>query len=238
MVNNNFNRLFVGIILVATVLFSYFLILDKFLLLILVVLISYDILYMKISSIYFPVFFLLISFLSFLFIPHFFFTHLYIFQLIIVLSILIFKNIKKILFILSTYLFCFFLFYIVNTDRNLFYLIILISFLNDSFAYISGRSLGGPLILPKISPKKTWSGTSISFCLSSLFLVYLNFNIFMSIIVSIFLFIGDIFFSYMKRFLKIKDFSSLLGGHGGILDRIDSMFFVVIIFQIYLIYLI
>ena len=238
MASNNLNRILVGIILVITVLISYFLNLDLLLFSILVILISYDILYMKILSIYFPIIFLLISFLSFLFLPYDFFTYLYIFQLIIVISILIFKNTKKILFTISLYLFCFFLFFIVNTDRNLFYIIILISFLNDTLAYIFGKSLGGPLILPKISPKKTWSGTSISFCLSASFLVYLNFNIFISLIVSLFLFVGDIFFSYMKRFLKLKDFSYLLGDHGGILDRIDSMFFVVIIFQIYLIYFI
>ena len=238
MASNNLNRILVGIFLVISVLFSYFLNLDLFLFSMLVILISYDILYMKILNIYFPIIFSLISFLSFLFVPYDFFTYLYIFQLIIVISILVFKNTKKILFTISLYLFCFLLFYIVSSDRNLFYIIIFISFFNDTLAYIFGKSLGGPLILPKISPKKTWSGTSISFCLSASFLVYLNFNIFISLIVSLFLFIGDIFFSYMKRFLKLKDFSYLLGDHGGILDRIDSMFFVVIIFQVYLIYLI
>ena len=238
MASNNLNRILVGSFLIISVLFSFFLNLDFFLFSILVLLISYDILYMKILNIYFPIIFLLISLLSFLFVPYDFFTHLYIFQLIIVISILIFKNTKKILFTISLYLFCFFLFFIVSSDRNLFYIIILISFLNDTLAYIFGKSLGGPLILPKISPKKTWSGTTISFCLSASFLVYLNFNIFISLIVSLFLFVGDIFFSYMKRFLKLKDFSYLLGDHGGILDRIDSMFFVVIIFQIYLIYFI
>lgn len=238
MASNNLNRILVGTFLIISVLFSFFLNLDFFLFSILVLLISYDILYMKILNIYFPIIFLLISLLSFLFVPYDFFTYLYIFQLIIVISILIFKNTKKILFTISLYLFCFFLFFIVSSDRNLFYIIILISFLNDTLAYIFGKSLGGPLILPKISPKKTWSGTTISFCLSASFLVYLNFNIFISLIVSLSLFVGDIFFSYMKRFLKLKDFSYLLGDHGGILDRIDSMFFVVIIFQIYLIYFI
>ena len=52
--------------------------------------------------------------------------------------------------------------------------------------------------------------------------------------VAISLFIGDIFFSYIKRLIMLKDFSSILGSHGGILDRLDSMFFVTIIFQIYL----
>ena len=71
--------------------------------------------------------------------------------------------------------------------------------------------------------------------MTTVLLLFLNFNIFISITLSSFLFIGDIFFSYMKRFLYIKDFSKLLGEHGGILDRLDSMFFVATILQIYLV---
>ncbi len=52
---------------------------------------------------------------------------------------------------------------------------------------------------------------------------------------SISLFFGDIYFSYIKRSLKIKDFSKLLKGHGGILDRIDSTFFVIPFISIILI---
>tara|TARA_B100001057_G_scaffold129690_1_gene128756 strand:+ start:715 stop:1068 length:354 start_codon:yes stop_codon:yes gene_type:complete len=115
-------------------------------------------------------------------------------------------------------------------------MLIFISFFNDTVAYIFGKYLKGPLILPKISPKKTWSGTSISFISTTLLLLFFDFDIFISMLISSFLFIGDIFFSYIKRHLNIKDFSSLLGSHGGILDRLDSMFFVAIIFQIYLFY--
>ena len=56
-------------------------------------------------------------------------------------------------------------------------------------------------------------------------------------LISILLFVGDIFFSYIKRSLNIKDFSPLLGSHGGVLDRLDSIFLVSIIFQINLFYL-
>ena len=49
------------------------------------------------------------------------------------------------------------------------------------------------------------------------------------------LFLGDIFFSYIKRHLNIKDFSMSFGDHGGVLDRLDSMFFVAIILQTYLV---
>ena len=67
-------------------------------------------------------------------------------------------------------------------------------------------------------------------------LIYLKYNIFLSILIAILFFFGDVFFSYIKRNLKIKDFSSLLGDHGGALDRLDSMFFVAIIFQIHLVF--
>ena len=91
-----------------------------------------------------------------------------------------------------------------------------------------------PLILPKISPKKTWSGTITSFILSTTVLFFLNFDLLFSALISISLFLGDIYFSFIKRSLNIKDFSSSLGRHGGILDRLDSMFFISIFFQLYL----
>jgi phosphatidate cytidylyltransferase len=87
-------------------------------------------------------------------------------------------------------------------------------------------------VLPSISPNKTISGTSISFLVSFIVLIYLEFNVFISFLISISLFLGDVYFSYFKRMNKIKDYSNILSGHGGILDRIDSMiFFSLIIFM-------
>tara|TARA_Y100000996_G_scaffold410265_1_gene392322 strand:- start:170 stop:544 length:375 start_codon:yes stop_codon:yes gene_type:complete len=119
-------------------------------------------------------------------------------------------------------------------DRNIFYFIFLISFINDTTAYLFGNILKGPLIIPKISPKKTWSGTILSIIISSIILLYFKYNIFVSIILSISLFLGDAYFSYIKRSFNKKDFSNLLGKHGGILDRIDSCFILVLILIIYL----
>ena len=119
-----------------------------------------------------------------------------------------------------------------NIDKNLIYLIIAISFINDTIAYIAGSNIKGPLISPKISPNKTWSGTSISFIVSTFILVMLDYSLIVSSIMAISLFYGDIYFSYIKRKLNIKDFSTLLSTHGGVLDRIDSISFLVIIFGI------
>ena len=131
------------------------------------------------------------------------------------------------------------LFFILNFftillfDREYLYFLIFVAFFNDTVAYISGKTLKGPLIIPSISPKKTWSGTLISFLLSFILMAQYGLSIIISILLSLSLFLGDIFFSYIKRICKLKDFSSLLKGHGGILDRLDSMFFFIIIFNSY-----
>jgi len=109
---------------------------------------------------------------------------------------------------------------------------------NDSMAFIVGKLLGGPKILPKISPQKTYSGL-FGGLLGSIIFIYLADNFFLSgfdnfslnfrdkvfllFIFNIVGFIGDGFESYLKRKAKIKDSSSLLLGHGGMLDRLDSL---------------
>ena len=97
-----------------------------------------------------------------------------------------------------------------------------------------GKTLKGPLIIPSISPKKTWSGTILSFLITCITLYFLDYPLLISIALSISLFLGDIFFSYIKRINNLKDFSNILKGHGGVLDRLDSMFFFIIIINYYL----
>lgn len=234
MVSNNINRLFIGLLISAIVLFSFLLKLDSILVILILSLITYDLLNIKIINF---IYVCLISFLTFcliIFIPYESFYNSFILQIFLVIMTFLNTKFKKYYFLISLYVFCIVLFYLSNFDRNILYIIIFISFLNDTTAYISGKKIGGPLIIPSISPKKTWSGTSISFLISLAVLIYLNINFFIAIFISISLFLGDIYFSYIKRFLNLKDFSSLLGDHGGILDRLDSMFFSVIIYQIYL----
>jgi len=119
-------------------------------------------------------------------------------------------------------------------DREILYLCFLLSFLNDTSAYIFGNLIKGPLIVPSISPKKTWSGTLISSLISTIIFYFLGYNFLFSLIVGISFFIGDIYFSYIKRILNLKDFSNLLRSHGGILDRLDSVFLITIFYNIYI----
>jgi len=109
---------------------------------------------------------------------------------------------------------------------------------NDSMAFIVGKLLGGPKILPKISPKKTYLGLfgglvgsiifiylADNFFLSSFDNFSLNFRdkVFLVFVFNVIGFIGDGFESYLKRKANIKDSSGLLLGHGGMLDRLDSL---------------
>lgn len=236
MVSSTLSRLIIGLLIAATVLFFYLINFDLLFLFLLLMLITYDFFYVKIANIFFLIFLFLLTILSFSFISFQSFENLFFLQTIFIMLIIFSNKYKEQFFVFSVYIFCLILFYLVKTDRNLFYLLFLISFFNDTIAYISGRFFSGPRILPKISPNKTWSGTLISLVLTSFLLFYMNFNILISIVFSISLFFGDIFFSHIKRFLDIKDFSPLLGSHGGILDRLDSIFFIAIFFQIYLVF--
>jgi phosphatidate cytidylyltransferase len=103
----------------------------------------------------------------------------------------------------------------------------------DIGAYLFGKSIGGAKLAPKISPNKTWAGffggissaVIVSFLLyyflypmAGLFLFFLG-----CVIISIVGQIGDLFESWCKRRLGVKDSGKLIPGHGGILDRVDSL---------------
>ena len=105
---------------------------------------------------------------------------------------------------------------------------------SDSFAYFAGKKFGKTHMAPHISPKKTLEGLiggaagAIICCI--LFSVYAGYPVIyggiLGIVLSIVAPIGDLFESYMKRVCGIKDSGNLLPGHGGMLDRFDSMYFV------------
>ncbi len=113
----------------------------------------------------------------------------------------------------------------------IFYLFALTA-LNDIAQFVSGKSLGTHKIAARISPNKTWQGLGGGVLISLLTSVVLGLFLelasldrllMLGLLLSIAGFLGDLLFSAAKRYLKIKDFSQLIPGHGGILDRVDSL---------------
>ncbi|MDK2807019.1 MAG: phosphatidate cytidylyltransferase [Thermoanaerobacterium sp.] len=126
----------------------------------------------------------------------------------------------------------------INNGYLLVWLIFIISWLTDTFAYFVGKRVGRNKLCPNISPNKTFEGSiggiigSLIGCLifTYLFKEKLQINIFyiiaLSITGSLVAQIGDLFASLIKRNCNTKDFSKIIPGHGGILDRFDSILFV------------
>jgi phosphatidate cytidylyltransferase len=118
-----------------------------------------------------------------------------------------------------------------------------ISWISDTGAYFGGNFLGKQRLCPEISPKKTVEGAvsgSVS-CVIFMILIALIFENFIAnktlsinyivftvicILGSLIAVMGDLFFSWVKRGCRIKDFGDVMPGHGGILDRFDSVIFV------------
>lgn len=102
----------------------------------------------------------------------------------------------------------------------------------DIFAFFFGKTIGGPKLAPRISPKKTWSGF-IGSLIGAFFLTYAVIKTFGNEITFLFAFlvlglaivsqIGDLLESTLKRKFDVKDSGSIIPGHGGILDRIDGL---------------
>ncbi|MDF1611134.1 phosphatidate cytidylyltransferase [Stygiobacter electus] len=122
---------------------------------------------------------------------------------------------------------------------------ILISiWLCDSAAYFIGSAYGLHKLIPRISPKKSWEGAIAGFIFSvvgmvvskSFMLEFLSLAdaIIIGIIIGVFGQIGDLVESLIKRDTNVKDSSSIIPGHGGILDRFDSLLFTAPIVYLYL----
>lgn len=122
---------------------------------------------------------------------------------------------------------------------NILLLILVCIWSNDTGAYITGSLLGKHKLFPQLSPKKSWEGFigGIAFSVLAAFLInnYTGLGVYSSsswmaillgILISIFATWGDLFESMLKRNAGVKDSGHLIPGHGGILDRIDSMLFV------------
>ena len=170
--------------------------------------------------------------------PSFFFN----FGLIIIFGISIYELIKLrvsslqslLAFILIvTAILCL---YLYEMERSLILIAVMISVVTDAFAFFAGKVLGRNKIFPIISPNKTLEGTiggvvssvvinslmiTLIFqnSLKTLDVIMLTLMIFICAVAAVF---GDLLISSIKRQANLKDTGSLIPGHGGLLDRIDS----------------
>ncbi|MBC6003720.1 MAG: phosphatidate cytidylyltransferase [Paeniclostridium sordellii] len=172
------------------------------------------------------------------------YTYIFVFILFLIGIVYILSNKKNIIDFSITFIGIFyipiFLDYIVLTINNFrlggiyVWLIFIISFMTDTFAYFSGYLFGKHKLIPSISPKKTIEG-SIGGILGSticcvifgyIFKLDITHMILVGSIGSIVAQFGDLFASAIKRYVGIKDYGKLIPGHGGILDRFDSVILV------------
>ena len=122
-----------------------------------------------------------------------------------------------------------------NAGARLVFLACLLVWIGDSAAYYVGKSLGKHLLCPSVSPKKTWEGAIANAVASVPGAGIAKWTFFpelrwvdvaaLGLLISVVGQLGDLFESAMKRGAMVKDSSSLLPGHGGVLDRLDSLLF-------------
>jgi phosphatidate cytidylyltransferase len=115
----------------------------------------------------------------------------------------------------------------------------MISIITDTFAFVGGKFIGKHKLIEVVSPKKTIEGMIVgtlmgTFIGSTFYLTVINSsnNVYLVILVTMFLSIlgqfGDLAFSAIKRYFGKKDFSNIMPGHGGVLDRLDSIIFIML----------
>lgn len=121
-----------------------------------------------------------------------------------------------------------------SVHRLLFFTVCASSLICDAGAYFIGRKYGKNKLCERISPKKTIEGAIggvvVSFVVVSIFMIFIDFfginpllAIVLALIFPILSEFGDLSFSLIKRHFNIKDFSNIIPGHGGLLDRFDSI---------------
>ena len=120
-------------------------------------------------------------------------------------------------------------------DEYLIIYILILIWVNDSFAFLVGKNFGKRKLFESVSPKKTIEGFmgGVLFTIFSSFILSIYNNNFtflhwmiIALIISTFGTIGDLIESKFKRFANVKDSGNIMPGHGGILDRLDSLLFV------------
>ena len=128
---------------------------------------------------------------------------------------------------------------------GLLFFILVFTVSNDFLQMFSGKTFGKHKIIPKVSPNKTWEGliggvigSTVLAVIMGKFLTPFSISqlIFLGSALSVFGFFGDVTMSAIKRDLGVKDTSTLIPGHGGILDRLDSLLFTAPLFFHYFAY--
>ncbi|OGN99256.1 MAG: hypothetical protein A2Y58_03150 [Chloroflexi bacterium RBG_13_51_52] len=132
-----------------------------------------------------------------------------------------------------------------DAGRNFVFLAILATFGSDTMAYFIGKAMGKHKLAPQISPGKTWEGTfggilgaviiSLLFTIDTPLQLPLNYGqaILLGVLISVFGQVGDLAESLLKRNLGVKDSGKMMPGHGGVLDRTDSILFAGVVVYLY-----
>ena len=124
--------------------------------------------------------------------------------------------------------------------------LLLLTWMNDTGAYVFGSNFGKTPLLPSVSPKKTWEGTiggvATTFLVAYLFCVFTNQLrlvdwMVLALIVAVFGSMGDLVESMLKRSVGVKDSGTMLPGHGGVLDRFDAFIFILPFAAAYLLWI-
>jgi phosphatidate cytidylyltransferase len=123
-----------------------------------------------------------------------------------------------------------------DQGRLIAFAVVLTVFAADTLAYFTGRVAGRHSLAPRLSPKKTWEGL-VGGAVAGIFVSFIALYdkrheylsvwqaIVLGLLVVIAAVLGDLFESALKRDLEVKDTGRLLGGHGGVLDRLDALLF-------------
>jgi len=131
-------------------------------------------------------------------------------------------------------------------DQGLDWIVLLLAvvWVGDAGAYFTGRALGKHKLYELISPNKTWEGVAGSLCTSVVAAVavhrvllpevHVGHFVFLGLLISVVAVLGDLFESLVKRAAGVKDSGTIMPGHGGALDRIDSLLFGIATLHVYL----
>ncbi len=124
-----------------------------------------------------------------------------------------------------------------NFGSQLVFWLIAIVWATDTGGLVFGKTIGGPKLWVSVSPKKTWAGffggifsaLIVSFAVAIIFNLSLWVLLLTTTVIALLAQIGDLLESKIKRIVGVKDSSSLIPGHGGLFDRLDSLMLVMIV---------